>query len=279
MKAANRRLDKVEAALLPKQQVLRWLDHAFSFGTEEEYFAWQMKQPPDDRPRVGIPRKVEASVRAAMRGEPANIVDRAVNQAVRDVFFLTQLVIDANLLVHERCRELELRVALGARGLQLLEVHTAVRGAGLAGNLGNRNYRAAAVQGEIEALVRDSEVLEKAVEAIRRRYFDGHSILFHGTAGHLARVEHLTQALVAEYDGLSQGRGESVRRSPSSSAPDTDVGGVSPGLPVLDPDTVRRDARAEGVALARYRAYLAKAHVLWDLGRLAAGDAVFRNIA
>jgi hypothetical protein len=31
--------------------------------------------------------------------------------------------------------------------------------------------------------------------------------------------------------------------------------------------------------LARYRAYLAKAHVLWDLGRLEAGDAVFRNIA
>jgi hypothetical protein len=44
MKAANRRLDKVEAALLPKQQVLRWLDHAFSFGTDEEYFAWLMKQ-------------------------------------------------------------------------------------------------------------------------------------------------------------------------------------------------------------------------------------------
>jgi len=64
-----------------------------------------------------------------------------------------------------------------------------------------------------------------------------------------------------------------------ASALDTDVGGASPGLPVLDPDTVRHDARAEGVALARYRAYLAKAHVLWDFGRLEAGDAVFRNIA
>jgi hypothetical protein len=33
----------------------------------------------------------------------------------------------------------------------------------------------------------------------------------------------------------------------------------------------------EGVALARYHAYLAKAHVLWDLRRVESGDAVFRN--
>ncbi|HUU92210.1 MAG TPA: hypothetical protein VM238_13510 [Phycisphaerae bacterium] len=40
MRDAGKRLDDVEAALTPKQQVLRWLDHVAGLGSEEAYFKW-----------------------------------------------------------------------------------------------------------------------------------------------------------------------------------------------------------------------------------------------
>jgi len=97
-----------------------------SLGSEEAYFEWLGERSIQALPRIKLAEAVAEAARKRMRGEPKEAVENVVRRAVRDVYFLSRLVIDINTLVSERTTVFDGQAALCARGLQLLVVAAAV---------------------------------------------------------------------------------------------------------------------------------------------------------
>jgi hypothetical protein len=100
----ERRLAKLEGALSPKAATLLWLAEAHRFDSLPAYVDWLIDQPKDAAPLYRVPEAAEAGVRAALRGESRDAVERSVRAAVRDAVFLVELVIRLNLTAEEATR-------------------------------------------------------------------------------------------------------------------------------------------------------------------------------
>ncbi len=84
---AERRLDKVEAALTPTQRVLAWLDEAHTYGTLSAYVDSLLDESPDDFPINRLADDAARATRAALRGKPPETVAPAVRKAVLGTVF------------------------------------------------------------------------------------------------------------------------------------------------------------------------------------------------
>lgn len=257
MSSAQRRLDKVEASLTPKQQVLCWLDRMVGFGARDGYLEWLSSQPVSEMPRVKLPEVVADAVRGALRGEPDVEIDRAVQDAVRDVLFLTKLAFDLDALVEEKCREFDLRAALCARGLQLLLVQEALgrRGTGAVALPGGAG-RVREVRDQVEALLEEACEARHAVGAVAERYFDGHPVAFPKGAHRLDMACETGETIVAEYNRVAARQ-------------------TADGLAV-DVDAVKRAAAARAVETTRRMANLAWADAQWEVGRVESAARLMR---
>jgi len=258
MRDAGKRLDDVEAALTPKQQVLRWLDHVAGLGSEEAYFKWLAERSFEALPRIKLAEAVAEATRKRMRGEPKEAVENVVRGAVRDVYFLTKLVLDLNTLVSEKATVFDVQAALCARGLQLLVVATAVprRGQGALPWL-DRPFQVREVRNDVVALLLDIYTLEEAIRLIRRRLFDDHPIL--------AESREKAESLVAEYASLL-----------ASGSLDGGEDATELGLAL---DVLRQAVQPAAAATARYWGDLAKADALWDIGQREAAARLWKSHA
>jgi hypothetical protein len=113
---AERRLDKVEAALTPTQRVLSWLDDAHKYGTLSAYVDSLLDKSPDDFPINRLAHDAAAATRAALRGKPADTVGPALRKAVLGTVFRFHLVLRINVVTHETIdRETLIYVAMAGQ--------------------------------------------------------------------------------------------------------------------------------------------------------------------
>ena len=87
----NRRLDKIERALTPKQAVILWLQSTAQYRNMLEYVQYLKDLPASEAPLYKITKKVSQSIRESMKGRPQREVEQAVYRAERDVYFLVNL--------------------------------------------------------------------------------------------------------------------------------------------------------------------------------------------
>jgi hypothetical protein len=117
---AERRLDKVEAALTPTQRVLAWLDEAHTYGTLSVYVDLLLDKSPDDFPVNRLAHDAATATRAALRGKPTDTVNTSVRKALRATIFRFQLVLRINVVAHEMIDRETLMYAVFAGQLALL---------------------------------------------------------------------------------------------------------------------------------------------------------------
>lgn len=187
--SAERRLAKLEDALPPKAGTLLWLAEAHEFGSLDAYVGWLIEQPRSAAPLHRVPAQAEAATRAARRGEPHDIVARAVRDAVRDAGFLVELVLTLNRSAEETVRHESLRYAALAWELRARSAEAAHDANGMSGHRrgtstrGWRKWRAA-----VASRVNDLNMAEAARVQLERRYLDGHASLFPDLAGDWQRL-------------------------------------------------------------------------------------------
>lgn len=268
MRAMARRLNMVEVSLGPKPQVLRWLDEMFGFGSEEAYAAWLVDQPIGCLPRVKIAEAVEGAVREAMRGAPKETIQGAVRNAVRDVYFLTKLVIDLIALVDEKVALFELHAALCARELQLAMIHhLALELPTASRRLSGSRTAILDLRDHLAAFVGAVCRTQQTVEIISRRYFDGHSVVFPAKASSLADAAERAEAVVAEYNGFVAAAAKRLGLGGPTKPARAHPGRADREGLRLDLTAIREAAAASAVTLACGHVGLAKADALWDIGR------------
>src|SRR5438874_4747986 len=93
---SRKRLVKVETALTPKQAVLLWLTEARHPGSPAEDQTNLAKLPLSEFPRSRINRQVAIAVRAAMKGQPEDLIAKAVRSAAMEADFLMMVALTVN---------------------------------------------------------------------------------------------------------------------------------------------------------------------------------------
>ena len=78
--SAERRLARLEGTLTPRVATLLWLTEAHSFSSLPAYVAWLVDQPASAAPLYRVPEAAETGVRAALRGEKHDAVERAARE-------------------------------------------------------------------------------------------------------------------------------------------------------------------------------------------------------
>lgn len=222
---AERRLTKLEGALSPKAATLLWLTEAHQFGSLPAYVDWLIDQPISAAPLVRVPEQAETAVRQAMRGEPCEAVRQAARQAIRDAFFLVDLVITLNRATQEMLGSEGLRYAALFWEMRALtaEAHReradpSSRGTGASGLTAEHwsAWRRAST-----SLVLGLYVAEEARHTLERRYLDGHLALFPEAVEDWARLRDAAEGLAGLADGLRSlfdgpnGRDRRVRHQPT----------------------------------------------------------------
>jgi hypothetical protein len=201
---AERRLEKVEAALTPTQRVLAWLDEAHTWGTLSAYVDSLLDKSPDDFPINRLAADTAAATRGAPRGKPADTVSIAVRNAVRATVFRFHLALKINVVAHETIdRETLIYVALAGQ----LVLH-------------GRDDRPERMtdDGHLTRLAQCRDIamsrvdhwlaIQHARSLAEQRYLDGRSALFPDTAADEAERLHASKELAvmadatAELDGL-----------------------------------------------------------------------------
>lgn len=94
--ATDRRLAKLESALSSTEAVLAWLVEAQQFASLVDHARSIAELPVEAAPLSVIGQRVEASVRASMKGQPYEAIREAVRRAVGDGAFLFSLVMQIN---------------------------------------------------------------------------------------------------------------------------------------------------------------------------------------
>ncbi len=93
MSGGMRRIKKIEteSCLTPKQAILLWFQEAHAFSTIEEYVSYLKTQPDGAAPIDKLTSQVYESVKQTLGRQPREEINKAVNQAYKDVLFLFYL--------------------------------------------------------------------------------------------------------------------------------------------------------------------------------------------
>ena len=116
----KRRLEGVEASLSPTQLVLRWLAEAHRFGDLVPYVNALLTQDPPVAPLDRLAREAVRGARSGTRGRRPEVIDAAVQSALRETVFRFELVMKINVAAHELLDREELISALFAAQLAML---------------------------------------------------------------------------------------------------------------------------------------------------------------
>lgn len=87
----DKRLERLEGYLTPKQAVLVWMEETHQHRNIHEYIKYMKTVPEDMRPIPRLTTQVENAIRKAMVGYPKQTIEAQVKKAERDVIFLIKL--------------------------------------------------------------------------------------------------------------------------------------------------------------------------------------------
>lgn len=177
--SAERRLARLEGTLTPKAATLLWLTEAHGFSTLRTYVAWLIDQPASAAPLVRVPEAAEGGVRAALRGEKHDAVERAVREAVRQAVFLVEFVIRLNTAAEEASRFEGLRYAALFWEMRALTAEAELEEGG-EDRQGRRAIARhwAAWRAAVTDWLTDLATAEAARRLLEHRYLDGRGVLF-----------------------------------------------------------------------------------------------------
>jgi len=188
-KADERRLEKIAASLTPKEAFLLWMAEAHRHETFTEYVLSFKDQPSEQHPYRRLPDQVDASVRAAHRGEKHIDVETLVRHAVREVAFYIELheALTGRVAAEWRALGLQLLLALGINRDLMQEKeptqpdvdrarHWVVQAAG------------------------DLLLWQRVAEQLAARYLDGRTLLFPQQEKRLAECIETAEMLIAHFN-------------------------------------------------------------------------------
>jgi hypothetical protein len=254
-------LDKLEGALSPKAATLLWLAEAHQFGSLDAYIEWLIDQPISAAPLERVPVQSERAVRAAMRGQPREVVRLAAQRAIRDAIFGVELVIRLNGAAVELSKVEGLRYAVLFWQMRALGAE-----ASLSGDEASRQATSASVARwrtwctDVTALVTRLCAAEETRVHLERLYLDGHPALFPDAIEDGARLREGAERLA----GLGDTLGPLFEGHPPT-----------PGRRrKLDLDALRAAARRQAPALAARLVDEARLATLDVIGDEAAAAAI-----
>jgi len=102
--AVGKRLAKLEGALSPREAVLTWLVEAQQFPSLVDHVRSIAELPVEAAPLSVIGARIEAAVRASLKGQPRDAVETAARRAVGDGVFLFSLALGLNVVALEVAR-------------------------------------------------------------------------------------------------------------------------------------------------------------------------------
>ena len=256
--SAERRLAKLEGTLTPKAATLLWLTEAHGFSTLRTYVAWLIDQPASAAPLVRVPEAAEGGVRAALRGEKHDAVERAVREAVRQAVFLVELVIRLNTAAEAAIRILGLRYAALFWQLRAISAEAQLETAGPSRGMSReRTARWSAWRWAVANLIENLYLAEETRAHLERRYLERTSTLFPDLAADWQALREQAERLAGLRDvvGPTSMKVDGAHRRR----------GRSPGRPTIDLRPLRAAARDRAPE---------EAASLVDAGRAAALDAL-----
>lgn len=225
--SAKRRLARLEGTLTPRAATLLWLTEAYGFPTLPAYIAWLIDQPPSVAPLYRVPEAAEAGVRAALRGEKRDVVERAVREAVRQAVFLVELVIRLNTAAEEAIRILGLCYAALFWQLRAISAEAQLETAGPSRGMSReRTARWSAWRGAVANLIGNLYLAEETRAHLERRYLERTSTLFPALAADWRVLREQAERLACLHDvvGPTSVKVDGARRRR----------GRSPGRPTID---------------------------------------------
>jgi hypothetical protein len=189
--ATGRRLARLEGALAPREAVVAWLVDAHQFPSLTDHVRAIAERPVEAAPLSVIGERVEASVRASMKGPPRDAVDEAVRRAIGDAVFLFTLA----LLINTETIEFSKVEGLRAAGVFLWMgvLLGGPRSADLPSAEAKVYVRELADAWVLWRTVVDRLRLDVRVEAearatLQERYFGGYDVLFADARTGVARA-------------------------------------------------------------------------------------------
>jgi hypothetical protein len=113
-KTDERRLDRVEGSLTPREAFLLWMGEAHQHESWQAYVLSLKDQPIEQHPYRVLPQQVEEAVRAEHRGQQPWEVEQRVVRAVREVSFYLELheAVTGRFALEWRALALQVLVAL-----------------------------------------------------------------------------------------------------------------------------------------------------------------------
>jgi hypothetical protein len=196
--ATGRRLAKLESALMPREAVLAWLVEAQQFPSLVDHARSIAELPVEAAPLSVIGERVEAAVRASMKGQPRDDVWKAVRRAVGDGVFLFTLVFQLN------GQALEIAKVEGLRASAVFYWMGALLGGPRAVDLPPAEAKVyereladawALWRPVVDRLSLEVRVENEARATLERRFFGGHDVFFadasQAWASHVDMVDRL----------------------------------------------------------------------------------------
>jgi hypothetical protein len=181
----DRRLAKLESALSPTATVLAWLSEAQEFASSREHARSIAQLPVESAPLSVIGQRIEASVRASMKGQPQDVVWEKVRRGVGDGAFLFCLVLQIN------GQTIELTTVEGLRASAVFYWMGCLLGGPRETELPPaeaKEYRQELAEcweswrGVVDRLSVDVQVENEARARLEKRYFDGRDVFFRDVA-------------------------------------------------------------------------------------------------
>lgn len=186
---AERRMERLEGGLSPKEATLLWLEDAHAHGSLVDYCAWLLERPLAEAPLNRIRAQALTAVRQAMRGVPGEQVEAAEDQANLDVAFLFEVVMRTNAAAEE---------AIGLGGLRYGMLFWEMRAISSEGRVDagpTTAGRWARWRTSVATLRSELSTGDRAFNLLEGRYLDGHVTLFPDTVERWERLRRAVEDL------------------------------------------------------------------------------------
>ncbi len=177
----DKRLDKLEGSLTPKQAVILWLEEIERYNSVVELVAYLRTQSESAAPVTRLTRQVEDAVRKEMKGAKDNCVEVAVRKANRYVVFLIKLHHQVNAKVYAEQRAWSMMAVLIAemQNRMLAEYLIALgRPKGKTSKADVKPQPGLDCKDVAEVLLTELYGVQGAIALISARYFGDHQVLF-----------------------------------------------------------------------------------------------------
>ena len=245
--SACHRLAKLEGALPPREAVLAWLVEAQQLPSVLDHARSIALLPVEAAPLSVIGARVDAAVRASMKGQPRDDIWDAVRRSVGDAAFLFALVLQVNV------QALEMAKLEGLRATAVFFWMGTLLGGPRAADLPSADAKVyvreladawTTWRSVVDRLDVDLRIENEARATLQRRYFDGHDLFLADVVVAWADHVDLVERLVNLADLLASPAKPRARRRAAS--------GTETSRPIAERVALRVAQLADD---ARVRAY------------------------